>query len=128
MNLRLNSGVAQSSEIRRRIAKALALEAAGGSDLYAAEVIAGELLANVMRYAPGEFVVDLSWDEHGFAVLEIRDRGPAFSYPRPVPPAAQTGGRGLNIVGALSREMSVTHDANGNAIRVVLPVRRKVPG
>jgi len=108
--------------VRRQILAHLKREATADSDFSAAELIVGELLTNVVRYAPGEFQIDLFW-EGGFAVFEIRDRGQHFDYPPPRPSPDRPGGHGLYLAAKLAREFSVRRENRGNLVRAILPVR-----
>ena len=112
--------------VRKRIVEEVAAEAAPGSDLFAVEVIAGELLSNVARYTPGPFAAKVEWDEDGHAVLELRDEGdcpPVDAIPK-APPNAESG-RGLQIVRALGGRMRVERDdGRGCRMRVALPAHR----
>jgi anti-sigma regulatory factor (Ser/Thr protein kinase) len=85
------------------------------SDLYGAELIFGELIANVARHAPGELETNLSWVE-GDAVLEVRDRGDGFTLAVALP--------GDEYGSQLVHE----RDAEGSRVRVTLPVRRRERG
>ncbi|MBV8579620.1 MAG: ATP-binding protein [Candidatus Eremiobacteraeota bacterium] len=102
----------------------LARSADGDSDLDAAELIVGELVANVVRHAPGPIGIYCSWrGEH--ATLVIADRGPGIPRVRPVPAPESESGRGLLIVEALARACVVEHATPyGSRVVVELPVRR----
>jgi len=122
VELELQTEGLRATDVRRTVVAHLKREASADSDFDAAELIVGELLANVFKYAPGSFHVGLSW-EHGFAVFEIRDHGQGFSFPRPQPPQGQAGGHGLRLAATLAREMSVRRvNDQGNLVRAVLPV------
>lgn len=104
-----------------------ALEEAGvcSSDLYAAELVFGELIGNVFRYAPGtiEVVLDSSV---GCPVLHVLDRGPGFVFaPRLPTDLLSERGRGLFVVWSLSEDLNVTKRFDGGShARAVLNVRR----
>ena len=86
------------------------------------ETIVAELIANVFRYAPGEFelIVDLGTFE---PVLHVLDRGPGFSYwPRLPADIFTENGRGMFIVAALSPDFTIERRLDGGThARVVLP-------
>ncbi|HTD34023.1 MAG TPA: ATP-binding protein [Candidatus Elarobacter sp.] len=96
------------------------------SDVDAAELIYGELVANTVRYA-NEGAVEAALEIHdGDApVLVVRDRGPGLRAcpwtPRRDPYAES--GRGLGLVELLARDVQVD-DARGGGtvIRATLPV------
>ncbi len=96
-----------------------------GSDVPAAELIFGELLANIVRHAYGNGTFRLDWrDPH--ARLVVEDRGSGFREPprgTMEDPAAESG-RGLALVTLLA-EVSISNRSGGGAcVRVVLPVER----
>ena len=124
VNLDLQTDGLRAGEIRRSIIAFLKRGGRPDSDFDAAELIVGELLSNVVRYAPGRFRVGVSW-EHGFAVIEIADAGRSFTYPRPPPELESPGGHGLRLAASLARELTVRRiDDRGNLVRAVLPVTR----
>ncbi len=90
----------------------------------AAELIFGELLSNVVRYAPGEIDVVLDSETDG-AVLHVLDRGAGFVViPRLPTDMMSENGRGLFLISALAEEFNVTKRPGGGAhVRVVLPTR-----
>ena len=96
------------------------------SDVPAAELIFGELLANIVRHAYGKGTFSLDWrDAH--ARLVVEDRGCGFREPPRgslEDPAAENG-RGLALVAMLAVEVSLSNRPDGGAcVRVVLPVER----
>jgi anti-sigma regulatory factor (Ser/Thr protein kinase) len=107
--------------IFRRYLEANATE---DSDLYGAELIFGELIANVARHAPGELEANLSWVD-GAAVLEVRDRGDGFRLCAALPGDQSENARGLFLVAAYGSGLVQEADQTGSRIRVVLPVRRR---
>ena len=103
----------------------LARYATSDSDLEAAELIFGELVGNVVRYAPGPIDVGLEWLAPQPA-LHVVDTGPPFAMDtRPPQDALSEGGRGLFLCGLLGEDLSVTRTAHGNHVRITLPVRAK---
>jgi anti-sigma regulatory factor (Ser/Thr protein kinase) len=95
------------------------------SDVDAAELIYGELVANTVRYARGEVEVRLELVDHEAPVLVVRDHGPGLRCRPWLPrrdPYAESG-RGLAIVEILAREVDVKDAAGGGTVvRAVLPV------
>ncbi|GAC1581183.1 MAG: hypothetical protein NVS3B7_16170 [Candidatus Elarobacter sp.] len=102
----------------------LEAHAAAESDLYGAELIFGELIANVARHAPGELEARLSWVD-GEAVLEVRDRGAGFVLDVALPEDDAENARGLFLVSAFGRDLVHESDGRTSRIRVILPVRRR---
>ncbi|HYW54953.1 MAG TPA: ATP-binding protein [Dongiaceae bacterium] len=110
---------------RREVREFLSQDADDGSDLDGAETIVGELVANVIRHAPGPIGVYCSWDENG-AVLVVSDRGPGIPALRSVPDGHHECGRGLLIVLALARRLTVERSTPyGSRVVVQLPVNRR---
>ncbi len=110
--------------MRRQLARFLRADGSADSDFAAAEVIIGELVANVVRHAPGPVRFWIGWGG-GDAKLVVQDSGPGFDLPRPPAEAHQEGGRGLALVQAFAREVIVKHEPGvGTTIEVTLPVRR----
>ena len=95
------------------------------SDVDAAELIYGELVANTVRYARGSVEVRLELVDHKRPVLEVRDHGPGLHCHPWTPrrdPYAESG-RGLGIVELLACHVAVAPaEGGGTVIRAVLPV------
>lgn len=95
------------------------------SDVDAAELIYGELVANTIRYAEGAVEVRLEhWDSHP-PVLVVRDYGPGMRERIPArqrDPYAESG-RGLAIVQQLARDVEFERaEGGGTIVRATLPV------
>jgi PAS domain S-box-containing protein len=102
-------------------------QAEGSSDFGAAELIFGELVGNVVRYAPGPIDIDLEWSGEA-PVLHVLDRGTSFSFdPTRIPDPLSENGRGLYIVRMLGTDLRVRPLPNrGNHVSIQLPVRRRI--
>jgi signal transduction histidine kinase len=102
------------------------LHATIDSDLWGAELIIAELVANVERHALGAGTFHLNWHEE-HPTLTVLDDGPGF--PEVVSgtlndPFAESG-RGLEIVRALAFEMQFGNLPGGGAfVQVTLPLKR----
>ncbi|HEX4013147.1 MAG TPA: SpoIIE family protein phosphatase [Candidatus Cybelea sp.] len=94
-----------------------------GDSLNAAELVFGELLGNVVRYAPGPIEIVFDWNE-GPPVLHVLDRGPGFTFAPKLPSdLLSERGRGLYIVWALSEDFNVTERFDGGShARAVLGI------
>ncbi|HEX3465736.1 MAG TPA: ATP-binding protein [Candidatus Elarobacter sp.] len=97
------------------------------SDIDAAELIYGELVANTVRYANhGAVEAALEVHDGDAPVLMVRDRGPGLHVQPWTPhrdPYAESG-RGLGLVELLAREVDVdVADGGGTVIRATLPVK-----
>jgi serine phosphatase RsbU (regulator of sigma subunit)/anti-sigma regulatory factor (Ser/Thr protein kinase) len=108
---------------RARTEFALQLSKAGahGEDIYTAEIVFGELIGNVVRYAPGPVEVFTDWGGPA-PVLHVLDHGPGFFYAPHLPrdPFAESG-RGLFIVSAMTEDFNVTRmEECGSHARAVL--------
>lgn len=113
-----------ASNARRIFRTYLAANTTADSDVDGAEMIFGELVANVSRHAPGRIDVELKWIEGG-AVLEIRDRGKGFDFKVVLPEDDAESTRGLYIVSVLGNDLKHTAGESGNIVSVRLPVKRK---
>ncbi len=116
----------EASRARVAVRQFLALQAdQAGSDLDAAELIVGELVANVIRHAPGAIGINVSWKGHD-AVLIVSDRGPGVPAVRCVPDQQATSGRGLLLIQALSHGLEIDAvPGHGSRVVVHLPVYRR---
>ncbi len=116
-------------DLRATFRAYLELFATPDSDVPAAELIFGELLGNVVRYARGPVSFHLDWHAVQPTLL-VTDEGPGF---RGAPSGAlddlnAEGGRGLALVRALAVEMAAGNcSERGAYVRAVLPVRRLKP-
>ena len=98
------------------------------SDLDAAELIVGELIANVVRHGAPPFGVCVDWNDE-FPLLYVSDRGrPQRHLLYPAPDRGAERGRGLLLVRALAAGEVVVDPPGdqhrGTRIAVALPVRR----
>jgi anti-sigma regulatory factor (Ser/Thr protein kinase) len=98
------------------------------SDLDAAELIVGELVANVVRHGAPPFGVCVDWNDE-VPMLYISDRGrPQRQLLYPAPDHEAERGRGLLLVRALAAGELVVDPPgqahSGTRIAVALPVRR----
>ena len=97
------------------------------NDLFAAELILGEILANTVEHAPGLVEIQVDWTKEK-PILTVRDSGPglrsmAYGLPQNV---LDEDGRGIFLIRTLSEEVSVEPAPGyGCELRVVLPVGRK---
>jgi anti-sigma regulatory factor (Ser/Thr protein kinase) len=96
------------------------------ADYDAAELIFGELIGNIIRYASGRVTVTLDWTAE-FPTLRVADgdRYAARAIDLPADPFAESG-RGLFIVKALAKAFAVDDTSDvGSAACATLPVRRR---
>lgn len=93
--------------------------------LLAAEIIFGELVANVIQHAPGPIEIVVEWSG-AEPTLRVRDRGPGFerAVRRTRDPLGECG-HGLVLVETLTRGLTIERRPGGGAdVSVVLPVQR----
>ncbi len=107
---------------RRSFMRYLREHAVGESDFFAAEMVLGELLANVAQHTPGAARVEIAWRD-GAVSLVVEDHGPPIVAPASGDMLSESG-RGLGIVKAYGRELRIERAEDGNRISVVLPVRQ----
>ncbi|MDP9107113.1 MAG: ATP-binding protein [Candidatus Eremiobacteraeota bacterium] len=122
----VTSDAREATRARIAIRQFLALQAdEERSDLDAAELIVGELVANVIRHAPGAIGISVTWKGHE-AVLAVSDRGPGVPLVRCAPDGHATSGRGLFLIQALAREVKIEAvRGHGSRVIVHLPVHRR---
>lgn len=103
----------------------LARQADERSDLAAAEMIFGELIANVAQHAPGPIDIRVSW-ANTVPVLMVLDRGPGYDMSdASLPSGDSESKRGLYIVASLGRNLRVTRRGRRTVTSIELPVRRQ---
>ncbi len=114
-----------ANDARRSFIDHLRAEATDSSEIDAAEVVFGELVANVVRHAPGPIDIALEWID-GFAVLHVTDRGNGFNLQsRRRADILMEAGRGLWLVEQFGGTIDVERIAGyGTHVRVALPVHR----
>ncbi len=94
------------------------------ADVPAAELIFGELAANVARHAPGPVEVALDWRGQR-AVLHVIDRGSGYAASRRDPGLFAEHGRGLWLAERLGAELEFeVLPGFGTHVQAVLPIRR----
>lgn len=116
------------ARIRRMLRDGLVRHATPESDIHGAEVILGELLANVVRHAPGQVSVQLDWGRVRPTLLVLDDGDGFTTTPQTTLSDVEAErGRGLALVRALGVETVVGNRSQGGAyVRVVLPVVRRL--
>ena len=110
---------------RRAFRECLASIAAPASDVDAAELIYGELVANTVRYANGAVEARIELEDSDPPVLVVRDHGPGMRVrPRSLRrDLFAESGRGLGIVELLAYDVAVRDaDGGGTVVRATLPV------
>lgn len=116
-----------AAKIRREFVAELALRGVPPESLFRCELIFGELLGNVVRYAPGEteIVLDMRCEA---AVLHFLDKGKGFTLvPRLPTDLLSERGRGLFLIWTLSEDFNVdVRETGGAHARAVLPLSAKL--
>lgn len=114
-----------ASALRREIQAYLAAYAPDDANLGTAALIVGELLANVVRHAPGPFCVTLDWRQEE-PVLIVHDTGPGFALETQPATDNAEAGRGLYIVSYLAQHLTADRlPSGGMRIAATLPVARR---
>ncbi len=96
------------------------------ADLFTAELIVGEILANTVEHAPGLVNMEVDWSDAA-PVVTVVDTGPGLEkFVALLPDDALTeDGRGLFLVKTLANEVRVESDQGyGTKMTVVLPIAR----
>jgi anti-sigma regulatory factor (Ser/Thr protein kinase) len=109
---------------RREFIEHLRRHGSEESDFAAAEIIYGELVANVMRHANGRIRILLEWKSL-YALLRVRDYGEGFRHDFGLPRTLSETGRGLFIVRRLARKVDIECYPTGCEVRALLPVVKK---
>ena len=120
------SDISNVSAARRAFADAFRSRGATRDDVAMAEIVFGELVGNVVRYAPGPLEVIGDWSGPD-PVLHVIDSGCGFRHISILPPdLLSESGRGLFIVSALTQDFRVAKGVNGGShARAVLRMRSR---
>jgi anti-sigma regulatory factor (Ser/Thr protein kinase) len=112
--------------MRAAVRAFLDAEADDTSDVHGAVLVFGELVANVVRHAPGAISVRIEWPTDGPAVLYVDDWGPGVRSVATSDDPMREDGRGIEIVRALAREVHiVSAPIGGTHVSAALPVDRR---
>ena len=111
---------------RRAFREQVSAIAVPPSDVDAAELIYGELVANTIRYAAGAVEVRLERSEASPPVLVVRDHGPGIAAGHAHADPLAESGRGLAIVEQLANCVEVEPaEGGGTIVRATLPVNAR---
>jgi anti-sigma regulatory factor (Ser/Thr protein kinase) len=91
------------------------------SDFDGAKIVLGELVANVVRHAPGPIDISLRNDDNAI-ILDVSDTGRGFEMAPSLPPLSSESGRGLYLVSHLCKTVSVIHHNGRTTVSAQLPV------
>jgi anti-sigma regulatory factor (Ser/Thr protein kinase) len=119
-----SSDAGEAGRVRREYVDRLHAVGLSGEESSSAELVFGELVGNVVRYAPGSIVAML--DVSGPApVLHVLDEGRGFEFrPRLPVDILSERGRGLFLVTAFAEELTVERRRGGGShARAVLAGR-----
>jgi integral membrane sensor domain MASE1/anti-sigma regulatory factor (Ser/Thr protein kinase) len=101
--------------------------AEGDEELFTAELIVGEILANTVEHAPGLVNMEIDWSDSA-PVVTVVDTGPGLErFAAHLPEDALTeDGRGLYLVQTLARDVCIEADRGyGTKMTVTLPIERR---
>lgn len=115
----------EATDARWSFVNQLRREGVDREDRDISEIIFGELVANVVRHAPGPIDIALEW-QAGNAILHVTDRGGGFSRTgHSSEDPLRESGRGLWLVERFGGAIEVERlQGFGTHVRVVLPGRR----
>ena len=94
-------------------------------DVAVAELVLGELIGNVVRYAPGPTHIQANFDDRGVTIV-VKDWGTGFTPPPMTRPMGlfSESGRGLAIVAQLAENVEIDCEStDGCCVRARLDVR-----
>ncbi|GAC1594378.1 MAG: hypothetical protein NVS3B28_25010 [Candidatus Velthaea sp.] len=112
---------------RRALGEYLASLAADPNQLYEAELVVGEAIANTVEHAPGIVEVLIDWRDER-PTLTVRDTGPGFVPGRASLPSDELSedGRGMFLIHALASDVHVRRSPGyGMELQCVLPLPRR---
>jgi integral membrane sensor domain MASE1/anti-sigma regulatory factor (Ser/Thr protein kinase) len=116
--------------LRREITRFMRSFAPSEEELFRAELIIGEALANTVEHAQGSVSVNIDWtDTH--PVVTISDAGPGLSRFTATLPndALSEDGRGLFLITSLARDLKIeARRGRGTKMQIVLPTKRDPAG
>jgi anti-sigma regulatory factor (Ser/Thr protein kinase) len=121
--------VEETSRVRSDVRRFLETQAdTDRSDLDAAELVVGELVANAVRHGAPPFGVCIDWHDDP-PTLCVVDRGRGMRPVYPAPDLDSESGRGLLLVRAMAGEVVVdsASERDGTRVVVALPVHRRRP-
>lgn len=125
---RFDSTYAHRAQTSRfELMRFLEYSAAPGSDMFACELILGELLANTVEHAPGLVHIFIDWTSY-HPVVRLRDSGPGLVEQLNTLPEGEysENGRGLALIRSLSPSFVIEpQDGRGMRCTVILPISRK---
>lgn len=109
----------------RRLLERYLADHCSDSDLFAASLVFGELISNVIKHSPsGGVRIWLEHDADRYALC-IEDDGRGFdSMPASLPDSDAESGRGLFLVQHFSQGLQY-HRNGGFKVRAVLPVKKR---
>jgi len=100
--------------------------ATSNDDLYTAELVLGEILANTVEHAPGLVELTIDWNGE-YPKLTAVDTGPGMVVPQRVatPDTLSEDGRGLFLINALARDVTIdSSPGRGTRLCATLELRR----
>ena len=114
-----------SVRLRREIVDYLARHATDAEQVWAAEIIVGEILANAVEHANGPIWVSVNWSD-AEPELAVHDLGDSFALDPTLPENhLAESGRGLFLVAHLAADLDVAAKrAGGKVVTARLPVTR----
>jgi PAS domain S-box-containing protein len=123
-----HSSDAYSAQIsRHELMRFLRSVPAPDEELFRAELILGEALANTVEHAPGLVSIEIDWTASQ-PIVTISDTGPGLTRVTATLPhdELEESGRGLFLITTLAVDLEVQPSAQGGTImRIVLPVTRE---
>jgi anti-sigma regulatory factor (Ser/Thr protein kinase) len=112
--------------MRSAVRAFLDAEADEASDVCGAVLVFGELVANVVRHAPGAISIRIEWPANGPAMLYVDDWGPGVRSVETSDDPMRENGRGIEIVRALARNLHIASaPIGGTHVSAALPVDRR---
>lgn len=114
---------------RKELVAFLAPLTESSDDLFTAEFVLGEMLANTVEHAPGLVEITIDWSDD-FPRLTAVDSGPGMRLPRVVgtPDDLSESGRGLFLINALACDVTIdSSPETGTRLCATLPLVKRRP-
>ena len=122
-----SSSAHSAQSARHEVMQFIAQLASDDQDLFSAELILGEVLANTVEHAPGLVNLAIDWSDTS-PIVTILDTGPGLErFVAQLPEDAMSeDGRGLFLVKTLAQDVRVeSAQGYGTKLTVVLPIARR---
>jgi anti-sigma regulatory factor (Ser/Thr protein kinase) len=121
-----SADAAEALSERRSFSEYVRARCTPESDCDAAEIVFGELVANVVQHAPGPIEITVESNLRGALILDVRDWGHGFAHIVATQPSTESEvGRGLYLVSHLCDHVAWARTPAGTRVSALLPCYTK---